>query len=97
MQRRKLILVNSRFHNVPNSSFSIASILLMLYFWPASSFSFLLLPVLEQHRIACPAVKATETPRAVVVAVAVVAVVGGVGGAEQVVVAGEEEVAEEVV
>lgn len=69
----------------------------MLYFWPASSFSFLLLPVLEQHRIACPAVKATETPRAVVVAVAVVAVVGGVGGAEQAVVAGEEEVVEEVV
>lgn len=53
--------------------------------------------MLEQHRIACPAVKATETPRAVVVAVAVVAVVGGVGGAEQAVVAGEEEVVEEVV
>ncbi len=66
----------------------------MLYFWPAFSFVFLLLPVLEQHMIAYLAVKATETPRAVVVSVAVA---GGVGGAERVVVGGEEEAVEQVV
>ena len=62
----------------------------MLYFWPAFSFVFLLLPVLEQHMIAYLAVKATETPRAVVKVVAVAAV----GGAELIVV-GEEEVVEQ--